>query len=396
MRRMSKIGDRKGLRGSPRDAQRASRGSISSQTPESTFCRIVPVGKRRDGGTRFWCLLHKADATAKYGRAADHCRYAHFPQINDKDILTLDVNAYPGGIALWGAVPAVYDTTRLPLDRGIHVHTREQPGREKWTDRTYRCVRLIGEPLPNEGVLVSELDAIYYMVSSVFGYEMKHVTCSYCGDSHLDKDWFSIHPHRRHLCAGCGRTFRGTEIAIGNPICRVRELLGCRTHKLKSAPKKLEIRQADYPGGIQIWGSNPAFLWTAKRSEEEGIHVHAFTVDGSEPEKNDTYSEVIIDGIRLDASMVRTLMAQNALPHIAERVVAISCNACGKPWFATGNSAFTPSNAHSCSRCGRILRSTSRLRRIIGNPLLTVLDQLAAQALRAPQKHDLGLLPETI
>ena len=37
------------------------------------------------------------------------------------------------------------------------------------------------------------------MVSSIFQYQMKHVACSYCDYSHLDRDWFSVHPHRRHL-----------------------------------------------------------------------------------------------------------------------------------------------------------------------------------------------------
>jgi transposase-like protein len=63
----------------------------------------------------------------------------------------------------------------------------------------------------SESYLVSELDAIYYMVTSVFGHKMKHVSCPYCECAHLDKDWFSVHPHRRHLCAGCGRHFRDTE-----------------------------------------------------------------------------------------------------------------------------------------------------------------------------------------
>ena len=30
--------------------------------PAST-CEIVSVGKRRDGGTRYWCLTHRANAT---------------------------------------------------------------------------------------------------------------------------------------------------------------------------------------------------------------------------------------------------------------------------------------------------------------------------------------------
>ena len=39
-------------------------------------------------------------------------------------VLDLNLDQYPGGVGLWGAVPPVYDTTRLPLDFGIHVHAR--------------------------------------------------------------------------------------------------------------------------------------------------------------------------------------------------------------------------------------------------------------------------------
>jgi hypothetical protein len=31
-------------------------------------------------------------------------------------------------------------------------------------------VRLVGRGLPEEGVVVSEIDAIYYMISSIFGF----------------------------------------------------------------------------------------------------------------------------------------------------------------------------------------------------------------------------------
>ena len=82
----------------------------------SKECEIVSVGKRRDGGTRYWCFRHKADATAKYGRPSDVCRASHIPPIRPEDTLNLDIDRYKGGIALWGAVPAVYDTTRLPMD----------------------------------------------------------------------------------------------------------------------------------------------------------------------------------------------------------------------------------------------------------------------------------------
>ena len=54
---------------------------------------------------------------------------------------------------------------------------------------------------------VTEIDAIYYMVSSLFGFPMSLVICTHCSWPHLDKDWFSVHLHRRHLCNGCGKHF---------------------------------------------------------------------------------------------------------------------------------------------------------------------------------------------
>jgi hypothetical protein len=191
----------------------SSRSNESENLPHTApqDCQLVAVGKRRDGGTRYWCLRHKADATAKYGRPADSCRASRIPPLRSQDVLELDLDRYQGGIALWGAVPPVYDTTTLPIDRGIHVHARRVTGGAKEIDRTFRAVRILAGRLPKEGISISELDAIYYMVTSIFGYGMKHIRCSHCSHAHLDRDWFSVHPHRRHLCAGCGRHFRDSE-----------------------------------------------------------------------------------------------------------------------------------------------------------------------------------------
>jgi len=255
---------------------------------------------------------------------------------------------------------------------------------------------LIGSQLPKEGFIISELDAIYFMVSSVFDHEMKHIACPYCGYSHLDKDWFSVHPHRRHLCAGCGKHFRDSDIAIGNPVCRIRDAWSGIPRRPKPAKEKLRIRQADYPGGIKIWGSNPAILWTGQQSEEEGIHVHAFHRDGGKAMPDDTFSQVTIDGVSLDPLMVRTFMAQNTLPHIENRVVAMNCPTCGQAKFSVGEHAFTPAARHHCTKCGSDFRSSSRFRKTIGNPLVAILERLAGYAPRRPQKHSIGLLPETL
>ena len=286
-------------------------------------CRIVSVGKRRDGGTRYWCRAHRADATAKYGRRATSCRLAGVPTIGERDTIWLRLEDHPGGIALWGAVAPVYDTTRRALDRGIHVHTRARSDGEKKVDETVRAIRLLGNNLPPEGIAVSEHDAIYYMVSSVFGYRMKYIECKYCGFPHLDRDWFSVHPHRRHLCAGCGMYFRDDEHAVGNPIRILQVACGSRERLSRPAGRSIEICQGDYPGGIQIWGSNQAFLWTSDRHEDDGIHLHAFLSDDDElPTIDETFSEISVDGVRLDPTVVRVWMAQSALPHLRGRVLS--------------------------------------------------------------------------
>lgn len=366
------------------------------EPPADGACHVTAVGLRRDGRMRYWCLTHKADATGKYGRKLAVCRGAGIEPISEAQTLTLDLDQFRGGVALWGAVPPVYDTTRLPLDRGIHVHAREVPGGEKVHDTTFRAVKVTGGKLPAGSLTIYELDAVYYMVSSVFGFGVHFIECSLCGYPHLDKDWFSVHPHRRHLCAGCGHHFRDTATGIGNPIAELQRATGLATREPVPAGRTLNISQSDYPGGMQIWGSNPAIIWSAAKAEEAGIHVHAFKGDSDRPEIDDTFSTVTIDGVTLDAAMVRTLMAQNGLPHIAGRVFSMRCVDCNRPAFDADEAAFTPEVGRRCSKCGGSLRGSGRLRKAIANPLVEVLERLSLKASRSPQRHSLGFLPETL
>ncbi len=361
-------------------------------------CRIVGVGKRRDGRPRYWCLVHHANATAKYGKPAVQCRSAQIREIHPTEALTLDPSLYRGGVAIWGAVPPVYDTTRGPKEHGIHVHARQSERGPKIIDGTFRSVRLIGSTAEHQKreFSISELDAIYYMASSLFGFQVKQIQCPLCGFDHVDKDWFSVHAHRRHLCAGCGREFRDKEVAIGNPIAKIYEAFGRQPHSVVPASRELDLEQRKYPGGIQIWGSNSAILRTASKNEESGIHIHAFENDTKPPTIDETFRRVRIDGITLDPMLIRTLMAQTALPHTYGRVVDASCPECHKGHFDTGARSFTPHEQHTCSRCKTTFRTTGRFRKTIGNPAIRILAALANKSLRAPQIHDTNLLPETL
>ena len=92
-----------------------------------------------------------------------------------------------------------------------------------------------------------------------------------------------------------------------------------------------------------------AFIWTSGINEEEGIHVHAFRENTGMPALDETYGRVTIDGVKLNASMVRTLMAQSALPSLTNRVLPIDCPSCHKAQFDVGDLAFTPSGTSSRS-----------------------------------------------
>ena len=356
-----------------------------------TPCEIVSVGKRRNGSARFWCVRHRADATEKYGHPATACRNAGQRPIDPKDILTLDLDEYAGGIALWGASPPIYDTTILPLERGIHVHARPEADTAKEIDDSFAAVRIVGSTVPEGGILISEADAVHFMTSSVFGVKMSHIACAHCGHPHLDADWFSTHVHSRHLCGACGRYFKDLRASVGNPICGVREACGVKAPRLKNAPEKLVIKQIDYPGGIQIWGSSPALLWTSPTAESKGIHVHAFKTKKGPPAIDETFSAVMIDGVKLDPQQVRVLMAQRTLLSLRNRVAVIDCPECAAPVFENGLLAFTPQMTHTCLKCGERVTAKGRLRKTIGNPLPGILPLLARSAPRAPQHHELTL-----
>jgi hypothetical protein len=183
---------------------------------------------------------------------------------------------------------------------------------------------------------------------------------------------------------------------VGNPIIGVRDACGAGKQETTPSNLPLDLKQSEFPNGIQIWGSNAAFLWTRACAEDEGIHVHAFGKDPDKPELDETYGRVTIDGIDLDPTMVRVLMAQSALPSLKGRVRSMDCPSCSEPQFSDGEGAFTPAETHSCVRCGKEFPGRSRFRKTILNPLPRILERLAKKAPRVPQKHSLDLLPETL
>lgn len=329
---------------------------------------------------RYWCVVHRASATGKMGIRMPKCECADRPSILPSQALELHPAAYRGGVAVWGAVPPVYSTaTHDEPEIGVHVHARRLPRKKKLIDFTYKLVRIYYTAANGEDKLIEvcEADAIHFLIASVFQLNLSFVEYSYCNIPHLDEGFFSVHPHKKHLCYGCGREFTVKQAGIGNPLVAVRSLFQTDGVARATAPAKrtLDIRQADFPLGIELWGSNPAILWTSPAPEEHGIHFHGYTNNFVVPTVDETFDDVIIDGAALDADQLRVFMAQLALGHLNDRIVSLTCPRCDLPHFDRERLAYTPHDLHLCD-CGAEFPTPGRRKKVVSNPMVELLNSL--------------------
>lgn len=347
----------------------------------STPCAIKRLGNRRDGSKNFWCTAHGASATEKYGRRANACARANVAAPQPEDILELDIDSYPGGVAIWGSVPAIYDTTDCQeVSKGVHVHARLSSAGDKVLDGTYLEVRLRSSA--KELATISEVEATSYLAATVFGFAVEFIRCTHCATPHLDEDWFSVHPHRVHLCMKCGRRFAASGRGIGNPLARLLHHESGSTRLSATSSKRLNISQRDFPGGIQVWGSSRAVLWTGSGVEETGIHLHAFNSNG-ERVHDDTFGEVTIDGVAIDPHLARVLTAQSALRYLRGRLAAVRCEKCEATHSDLDAEALDPHVQHHCHQCGASMIAVGRRRLVVSNALCGSLEDL--EALRGRQ-----------
>ena len=291
----------------------------------------------------------------------------------------LDVSEWKGSLGVWGAVAPVYDTTEMTVTEGVHVHARTSLGGDKAVDETFGQVTIANwGDQGQDPFVIHGGEAIHYMVAAVLGLRTKPIQCPMCGHSHLDEDWFAVHPHQSHLCAQCNGTFRDNERAIGNPIGALTEGVEIPSAQAHPGVRK-ELRQRDYPGGIQLWGSNPAIFAKNQTWDSRGIHLHTFRGDG-EIVDDDTFAEIVVDGLALDPAMVRAYMAQSTLAHLRGCVVDLSCPDCGTGHFDRAEFAFTPHEFHTCERCGEEFRGRNGSQQTIGNPIVSILARLREMA----------------
>jgi transposase-like protein len=364
------------------------RNAQSLNTKTNRPCLIEDVGKSRNGKARYWCKTHKATATGRYGVKLTQCEAA-YRDTQYEHKFDIDPKSYPGGIALWGAVAPVYDTSGRSTEIGVHVHARiTEDAKEKDIDETYPAVVMYYQSNllePQREAIITQNTAVNYYLSKTYNREIDHLFCIHCGEIHLDAGYFAVHPHKRHLCHGCGKYFTDDKRAVSNPIALLRKSLNDndKDRVIERSERVLDIKQSDFPGGIQIWASNPSIVWTARRPEEEGIHVHVYA-DRADQDKDavhdDTFGTVLIDGVTLDEKMVRQLMAQQTLIYLENKIVTLNCPNCRRPHFDQGDDGIYPHKDHICEHCGTSFQSPGKRRLVVSNPLVSILENLRTAA----------------
>lgn len=328
------------------------------------------------------------------------CESAHL-DISPSNALELRPDDYPGGIGIWGAVAPIYDTTRRPLEFGVHVHARNSTDASvKEIDDTFTSVSMTDQYdlFRARSVVITQASAVASYVSRYLGLPIKYLFCTFCGKVHLDAGYFATHPHKKHLCHACGRFFLDVEEGISNPIAYFRTLRPefATDRAIVPAGRTIDLLQSHYPGGIQIWASNPALLWTSSKPEESGIHLHAFKEEAGHPAIDETYSVVTVDGVVLDVDQVAQLMAQKALPFLANKIVSLYCPKCAAPHFDKGAMGFKPHRDRNCAICGASFQASGRRKLVVSNPLLIVLDQLKQQPSWPPRVAALMIAPAAL
>lgn len=347
-------------------------------------CTINYVGKSRNGKPKYWCSTHHAPVLIADGMPLDVCQNSS-PQHEVQDVFRISPNEYPGGIALWGALPAVYDTTPFSMDFGIHVHARKEVGGHKVYDKTFARVAVTS----SEGdVEFDAIAAVSYVFANVLNLPITYIKCPKCAYPHLDKDWFSVNPHKKHLCSGCGREFFDDKISVGNPIMKAKEVFGDYSvnREIVHPHRTLTIKQSDFPYGIAIWGSNTAMLWTSPKQEEYGIHIHAYKENSRTPTIDETYDSVKIDDIKIEVEHVRMYMIQNAMPFLHGRIESLLCPHCGNPIFEAGAKGVQLKTSHICESCGTEIKTK---RKVVCNPIASILNRLEENSGTKMKKIDL-------
>jgi hypothetical protein len=218
--------------------------------------------------------------------------------------LTINVSD-PDEVGIWCSMPAALSTVEIkPRPPKIHVHVRAKAGEPKTIDRDFDAISVIynqqlglfDNPAISR-VNITPPSAFEFVRALEARQAMDCISCSHCGYPHLDLGDFGRTPHRKHFCGNCGRdsTWRKAPI-ISTPLMPLHDRFA-KNLRYETPDRILHLD--DYSDcSYTVWASTPAIVWTAKRPQEFGIHVHVHR--GRDRIVDDTFAEVILNGRPLE------------------------------------------------------------------------------------------------
>lgn len=293
--------------------------------------------------------------------------------VRQEAILFLDPDQFGGGIAIWAAIPAALDSTPTPAPYGIHVHARESAEGGKVIDDTVAEVQL---KVGSEYVLITREMAFGYRAARVFGLPMRHLRCTNCGHLHFDSGAFLLRLHQTHLCQKCGINFSDDVRSVGNPLVGLQHDLGRSELQIATSTRVINLESAGCSGGLRIWGTAPAIVWTSPIKEEYGIHVHGYSSSG-ERIVDDTFGRVTFGSLQLPVRAIDLYTVQKLLPQLQGKIQSMACPGCGISHLDDGPDALRPRSARTCKSCGEKFAIRDG-QKVVCNPAVKVFESLAS------------------
>lgn len=289
-------------------------------------CQIIPCGKFRSGGKRWYCKTHQIH----WGTKADFLTSGESGEVTCSNHLTkmnyvvnpLEVEFVDfEEIGIWSCLPPALSSERIePSPPKIHVHKRISGKKKKVIDDNFDAIvcsynQNLGL-FPNTEITkiqVTPPAAFEFVRSIETNFEMSCISCKKCGYPHLDLRSFSENTHKKHFCGNCGNdSIWSPEPIASTPLKPLHDQFSNSNTYID--PER-SINLDDYKDyKFELWASTPAVVWTADRPQEKGIHVHIYKDDLEGPRiKDDTYSSVILNGVELDRKELWERMVQNTV-----------------------------------------------------------------------------------
>ncbi len=286
-------------------------------------CDFVSAGKYRHGKDRWWCRTHqchwgtKADIQATHVTGQMVCANARQPMCYVRNPMELDLNAH-AEVGIWCSLPAALTSTGVVPQRQprIHVHVRDVPGGHKSIDQDFPAITLVydtkSDLFANDAISRVNLTppaAFEFLLGICNNVVMGCISCNHCGYPHLDLGEFGRVPHRKHFCGNCGRDSTWSKIPISStPLKPIHDLYPT-AHTHITPDKCLNLDAFGSSVSFVAWASTPAVVWTAKRPQEHGIHVHV--AESGKRIIDDTFGQVIHEGVALNREALLERMFNN-------------------------------------------------------------------------------------